>query len=359
MADVEILVGDVFDRLADLPDDSVDCVVTSPPYWGLRDYGVEGQIGLEATMSDHINKMVWVFEAVRRVLKPTGTLWVNYGDAYATTPNGKTHLTGDKRVRSDKDDRTFTDKPVNTAAQSGLPSKSLLMLPARLAIALQDAGWLLRSEIIWAKPNPMPESAKDRPTQAHEKIFLFSKSARYFYDADAVKEPARYGEPNSPHAIKSPYGQGYTRRAASSAGSNGRIVIEGRNLRNVWTIPSSPFPDAHFATFPPALAERCIKAGCPAGGHVLDPFGGAGTTGLVAARLGRSATLIELNPEYAKIARRRIAREDPYTEQTAPCGAVQIPLFESGGETNRAVPERAAGDGCPSHAGRATLKAEA
>lgn len=302
---VRILLGDVRKRLNDLPSDSVDCVVTSPPYWGLRDYGVEGQIGLEPDLSSHITVMVEVFEHVRRVLKPSGTCWVNYGDCYATSAGG------------------------------GLKPKDLCMLPARFAIALQDAGWWLRSEIVWSKPNPMPESVTDRPSAAHEKIFLLTKSPRYFYDAAAVREAAadssikRWAQDidaqegsaranggrktnGKMKAVGGPAKQrGHTRRHNGLTDQwDGMTKAEqqeiGRNMRNVWTIATRPFKEAHFATFPPALVEPCIKAGCPKGGLVLDPFGGSGTTGLVASRLQRDATLIELNPDYAAIARRRI-----------------------------------------------------
>ncbi len=327
---VTIINSDVFDALADLPDESVHCVITSPPYWGLRDYGVDGQIGLEPTLADHLDVMVRVFEEVRRVMRKDATLWLNYGDCYASTPNGRSAAD----VKSvGRDDRTFRDKPFSTIG-GVLKPKDLAMIPNRLAIALQEAGWWVRSEIIWAKPNPMPESVTDRPATSHEKIFLLSKSAKYFYNADAVRVAAKFPDgPNAPDKIKSPHGQGYTRRAKKSdkqrghsrrhAGFNDRWdqmskseqQANGHNLRNVWTIATKPFSDAHFATFPPALVEPCIMAGCPEGGTVLDPFGGAGTVGLVADRLKRNAILIELNPEYASMARRRINSDAPlFTE---------------------------------------------
>ncbi|WP_057465651.1 site-specific DNA-methyltransferase [Pseudovibrio sp. POLY-S9] len=333
----EIRLGDVLDRLREMPDNSVDCVVTSPPYWGLRDYGVEGQLGLEPTLKEHLDKMVEVFEEIRRVLKPEGTCWINYGDCYAATPAGlKADSNG--RIITGKDDRTFTQKPFSTI-QGNLKPKDLCMVPNRLAIALQDAGWWVRGEIIWAKPNPMPESVRDRPAVAHEKIWLLTKSPRYFYDKEAVRQ-GRVGDEDA-HGFR---GGSYTRNEAGKrkdvgnkrvsdkqrghskrhAGLNARWdqmtkeeqQANGRNLRNyepapveVWNVATRPFSGAHFATFPPELAQRCIEAGCPRGGVVLDPFGGAGTTGLVALRHGRRAILIELNPEYAAIAQERIEKD--------------------------------------------------
>lgn len=340
---VRIINDDVLNALAGLPDESVDCCVTSPPYWGLRDYGVAGQIGLEATPGEHVDALVAVFREVRRVLRKTGVAWVNYGDCYASSVNGRSAC--DTKINGN-DDRSFRDKPFSTVV-SGLKPKDLVGMPWRLAFALQADGWWLRSDVIWSKPNPMPESIKDRPTKSHEYVFLLAKSERYYFDADAIREPATYAEPNSPQSIQSPYGQGFTRRAGKNEetgdrrkdgfnerykskrsgkyvrGDAGRdpaartdvpppgYVHESllRNRRSVWTIATAPFPEAHFATFPPELAELCIKSGCPVGGTVLDPFGGAGTTGLVADRLQRNAILIELNPEYAAMAERRINRD--------------------------------------------------
>ncbi|RUV65206.1 site-specific DNA-methyltransferase [Mesorhizobium sp. M5C.F.Ca.IN.020.29.1.1] len=450
---VALYVGDCIAMLDTMEPDSVDCVVTSPPYWGLRDYGVAGQIGLEPTLGEHLAVMVAVFEAVRRVLKPTGTLWINYGDCYATSPNGRS--AADTKATGN-DDRTFRDKPFSTvgpittgalpragrsenkgntasdgvrrnyAGDGYLKPKDLCMIPNRLAIALQDAGWWVRSEIIWGKNNPMPDSSGAyRPSTAHEKIFLFTKSedadvwrardtgeisfnpdlsercplitdparegARWlrmgaYYDAETVKQ-GRAGDEDAttyrggsyvegqpgPRAVTGnkrikkpdgwdtgPGGHGSRHRNGREAGKvievadkqtghsrrhagfnerweadeqrrsltprhDGHINHtgldelgrgEGRYLRNyepaplsVWEMATQAFSDAHFATFPPELAQRCILAGCPKGGLVLDPFGGAGTTALVALRHHRRAALIELNPTYAEMARSRIETE--------------------------------------------------
>lgn len=397
-----ILVGDVLDMLASLPDESVHCVVTSPPYWGLRDYGVAGQIGLEPTLDEYLARMVAVFREVRRVLRRDGTLWLNMGDSYASAgrteydPDPKNpHRGGAHRCRS--------------TTTSGLKPKNLVGQPWRLALALQADGWWLRSDIIWAKPNPMPSSVTDRPGVAHEYIFLLTRSARYFYDAEAVREPSRSLKAQHPSALAwardgleaDRPGQGFgqhrgeraVKRAMKSAplaGAHGSMAHDGnghryaevynnpagRNLRSVWTIPVSGFPGAHFATFPPALVEPCIKAGTsqrgvcaqcgaprvrivekhfrpqgdvsptkavrtsggldPSSGWadtprgvthadttgwrpgctcatrethpavVLDPFLGSGTTALVALAMARDFVGVELNPEYAAMAQRRI-----------------------------------------------------
>lgn len=324
---VSILIGDVREQLRALPDQHFDCVVTSPPYWGLRDYGVEGQIGMEPTVQEHMAVMVEVFREVRRVLKQRGTVWVNYGDCYASTPNGKSAA----EYKADgSDDRTFRDKPFSTVGGT-LKPKDLCMLPNRLALALQDDGWWIRSEIIWNKTNPKPESISDRPAAVHEKIWLLARNETYHFDPAALREPVTGGA----HARRKD-GQ-YLPAKGSTAGQNRAgtwvetYVPETRNGRNVWTFNIEGCREAHFATFPRELARRCIAAGCPrttcaacgavedcggicatfgrSPGRVLDPFGGSGTVGLVAERLGLDSTLIELNPEYAEIARVRIAND--------------------------------------------------
>ena len=304
---VRILIGDVRDKLAELADESVHCVVTSPPYWGLRDYGVEGQIGLEADFRDYVATMVAVLREVRRVLRRDGTLWLNLGDSYATGAGSYRNPGSDVVAIEHGGKHAFTKDYAraqpNRMPQDGLKPKDLTGIPWRVAFALQDDGWWLRQDIIWSKPNPMPESVTDRCTKAHEYLFLLSKSERYHFDAQAIAEEGSGRIP----------GDVVPCRLDARHGDEGRRLLKAhqreqltRNKRSVWTVATAPYSEAHFATFPPALVEPCILAGCPKGGTVLDPFGGAGTTGLVADRLGRNAILIELNPEYAEMARRRI-----------------------------------------------------
>jgi DNA modification methylase len=334
---VRILEGDCRDILRTIPDESVHCVVTSPPYFGLRDYGVHGQMGLEATPDEFIAGMVAVFRECRRVLRDDGTLWLNVGDSYAGAPGGWQGKNGQRASR------TFTARIDHDKRGNGCKSKDLIGVPWMLAFALRADGWFLRQDIIWSKPNPMPESVTDRCTKAHEYVFLLSKSARYYFDQDAILEPA---SPNTHARVSQDVAaQIGSTRANGGAKTNGNmkavmrspktlandkgnknnesfanatsLVLTERNKRSVWTIATQPFKEAHFATFPPALVEPCILAGCPSGGTVLDPFGGAGTTGLVADRLQRDAILIELNPEYAEIARRRITKDSPLFTQQA------------------------------------------
>jgi DNA modification methylase len=397
---VRIINADVMEGLRQLPDESVHCVVTSPPYWGLRDYGVEGQIGLEGTPDLFVARIVEVFREVRRVLRGNGICWVNLGDSYAgswgaqsranpgaqgaSTLQGGSMLSASQILAHPKETQTGSLK--NTP---GLKAKDLVGIPWRVALALQSDGWWLRQDIIWHKPNPMPESIQDRCTKAHEYIFLLTKSERYYYDADAVRTPFsgetktqsfdtmnykardRYKAPDGWDTGKG--GHGTIHRKGREKGALAPVDYvppDGANRRSVWTIATEAYPDAHFATFPPELPELCIKAGtsqkgcCSACGApwgrevertamvidrsertqkgrsrssgtmvepptsktlgwkptcacdaavvpctVLDPFGGAGTTGLVADRLQRNAILIELNPEYAAMAEKRIGND--------------------------------------------------
>jgi DNA modification methylase len=330
-----ILEGDCRSRLAELEPASVQTVVTSPPYWGLRDYGVEGQLGLEPTPQEYVAKMVEAFREVRRVLRDDGTVWLNLGDSYATG-------TTSDRKPTERGKHGYWENPaVNKridGREIGLKPKDLVGIPWRVAFALQADGWYLRSDIIWAKPNPMPESVTDRPTKAHEYVFLLSKSARYFYDADAVRTPReprtykmpdgwdtgagghgsfhRNGREKGRPAPKQDAGQQvggdrYTGFNERFAVSETAAPLTGANLRSVWSIATEPFPEAHFATFPKALVEPCVKAGSKPGDLVLDPFAGSGTTGVVALRLGRSFVGIELSPTYAEMARRRIEDDAP------------------------------------------------
>ena len=309
-----IHVGDALETLATLPERSVDCCVTSPPYFGLRDYGNEAKIGLEDTPELFISRLVNVFREVRRVLKDDGTLWVNMGDSYAAQRGG-THqpaetLAGGKHGKTDGGERVNRDRhdgynPTRNASAIGLKHKDLIGVPWMLAFALRADGYYLRQDIVWSKPNPMPESVTDRCTKAHEYIFLLSKSPKYYYDAGAVAEPLGEGSDvayrqslrkNAKYDVKTPYEKNFPKT----------FNMETRNKRSVWEVATKPFPEAHFATYPPALITPCIRAGCPVGGVVLDPFTGSGTTGMVALNEGRRFIGIELNSEYAEMARRRV-----------------------------------------------------
>jgi len=291
MSKYRVIVGDCIESMRGLADQSVNCCVTSPPYFGLRDYGVDGQIGLEQTPEEYVTKMVEVFREVRRVLRDDGSLWLNLGDSY-----GK--------------------------------GKQMLGIPWKVAFALQDDGWYLRQDIIWSKPNPMPESVRDRCTKSHEYIFLLTKSQRYYYDHDAIREP-HTGEAAKAVAIgykevgqrgvNSSVRRGLTDGQATQFskkghsgyfGADGNCLLNplGKNKRSVWSVPTRSVKGAHFATFPPALIEPCILAGCPVGGVVLDPFAGSGTTAEVSAQNGRDSVMIELNPEYAMIIHHRMSK---------------------------------------------------
>jgi len=302
---ITLLQGNCLDKIQELDDNSIDCVVSSPPYFGLRDYGVEEQFGLEKTYQEYIANTVKVFETFKPKLKDTATIWWNVGDNYAGSGKG-----GDKISRN-------RSKGVKTGfIPDGVKAKDLMMMPNRVAIALQESGWYIRSEIIWHKPNPMPESVRDRPTSCHEKIWLITKNKKYYYDADAIKEPTtestkqRYKSGWKGNEERD-YVSGKQNHFSKHIGTekSKQDALKGRNKRNVWTVTTKPFKDAHFATFPKDLIEPCIKAGCPENGIVLDPFGGSGTTGIVSKHLNRKAILIELNEEYIAIAKKRIDEE--------------------------------------------------
>jgi DNA modification methylase len=308
-----IIQGDA--RKLDLPDGSINMCVTSPPYWGLRDYGHEGQLGLESTPEQYVANMVAIFREVKRVLRDDGTLWLNIGDSYAggggfapNAPTNQARAAGDKEAwgkfnpagMDRMSSRIGTGK---LAIAAGLKHKDLVGIPWMLAFALRADGWYLRQDIIWHKPNPMPESVTDRCTKAHEYLFLLSKSERYYYDSAAMQEQATQPDRKRMDRIG---GNKYVEDVKHGDGS----VFTGANTRNrrsVWTVNTRPYRGAHFATFPPALIEPCILAGCPKGGTVLDPFGGSGTTAEVALKNGRNVVLNELNPEYVKLAKARIA----------------------------------------------------
>lgn len=308
MTSVSVIGGDCRFVLDTLPDKFFQCCVTSPPYYGLRDYGVDGQIGLEPTPDEYVAEMVAVFRKVRRVLRDDGTLWLNIGDSYANIRHAKGNPGSDIAGKGHRESEGTYQKGRGVV---GVKNKDLLMIPALLAFALRADGWFLRSDIIWHKPNPMPESVRDRPTSAHEHVFLLTKRDRYFYDAEAIREnsvdPSRAGKIDRVDYRPS---NSLPTVGGAQAKVTTTVRTEYRNARNVWTIAPKPFKGAHFATMPPDLAEKCIKAGSKLGDHVLDPFGGAGTTGLVAKSLGRITTLIELNEEYQKLAVERIGASD-------------------------------------------------
>ncbi len=344
MTTQRIISGDCIEGLRTLPDASVHCCVTSPPYWGLRDYGHDGQIGLESTPEAYVARMVEVFREVRRVLRDDGTLWLNLGDSYAGSwgNQGRKETRGTQRPingpmmqrlkaqpvheieccldddctcpAGDENGGIYPDKKTRTGSwvndHPTLKPKDLVGIPWRGAFALQADGWWLRQDIIWHKPNPMPESVRDRCTKAHEYVFLLTKSERYYYDAEAVSEHAVCDRKPGRRITD-------TRETHGTGGGNAGInsllaryhegdAPKSRNRRSVWTITTKPYSGAHFAVMPPDLVEPCIKAGCPEGGTVLDPFAGSGTTLAVAAQLGRNAIGCELNPEYIALAERRI-----------------------------------------------------
>lgn len=366
----QVHVGDCRDLLRQMDDDSVNCVVTSPPYWGLRDYGVAGQLGLEKTPEEFVANMVEVFREVRRVLRSDGTLWLNFGDTYVSSPSGNRleDLTRSRDVKGPARRRRGWNEGANKIAPSRAPNgtnlanghgkitgrksfrrdgapvagpahlsapnlkpKDLVGIPWRVAFALQADGWWLRSDIVWHKPTCMPESVTDRPTRAHDYLFLMTKSAKYSYDADAIKEPATGGAHGSGTGVnpkstgagenelsvdRRKHGFNQRWRVKQNASFSGSVkdVVETRAKRSVWTVQSEPFEGAHFATFPTKLVTPCILAGCPVDGIVLDPFGGSGTVGEVAEALGRRWILLELSSEYAELARARTAQLGLFVE---------------------------------------------
>jgi len=297
---IEIYEGDCRQILSDLAEQSINCCVTSPPYFGLRDYGNDDQIGLEQTPDEFVEALVGVFREVKRVLRDDGTVWLNLGDSYYNYRPGKGQALAKQTVS-----KTSQDLPQECARRGnkleGLKEKDLIGIPWRVAFALQADGWYLRQDIIWSKPNPMPESVKDRCTKSHEYIFLLSKSPRYYFNNDVIKEQAQdWGERDRTN------GKYHNDGSGLSPHSGLEKSYDTKNKRSVWTVSPKPFSEAHFAVYPPELIEPCILAGCPEGGTVLDPFGGSGTTGVVADRLGRNAILTELNSDYIDIARNRI-----------------------------------------------------
>ncbi len=293
--------GDALEVLKTLPDASAQTCVTSPPYFNLRDYQIDGQIGLEKTPDLFVSRLVNVFREVRRVLKDDGTLWINIGDSFAGSGvGGGGNRKGNEHGQHDAMTKTGRGKTPDCKP------KDLIGIPWMLAFALRADGWYLRSEIIWHKTAPMPESVTDRPTKAHEQIFLLSKSPTYFYDYEAIKEPA--SEANAFNGSRGKITPKTGANGDRNDGGNGSIIGDGaRNKRSVWTINPAPCKEAHFATYPPALILPCIRAGSAPGDTVLDPFTGSGTTGMVALAEGRRFVGVELNPEYAELSRRRIS----------------------------------------------------
>lgn len=340
-----------------LPDNSIHCCVTSPPYFGLRDYGTEEQIGMEQTPDEFVEKLVQVFTEVKRVLKPEGTLWLNLGDSYCATGTGSCNQKS-STLQGGKKNQIEAGKRPNKKPFKDIKPKDLIGIPWMVAFALRANGWYLRQDIIWHKPNPMPESVTDRCTKSHEYIFLLSKSQKYFYDIDSIRTPVKDSTvqrmmqqienqkgservPGKTNGTMKAVGPGRTPRLgvdtnggnqASETGikayshrgtgdkkltghsgnfdSDGNLIGDGMaNKKSVWTVTTKPFKEAHFATFPEDLIVDCIKAGCPVGGVVLDPFMGAGTTALVARKLNRNYIGFELNPNYIALASKRLYDE--------------------------------------------------
>jgi DNA modification methylase len=304
MLQARVLVGDAVSRLAELPDGSVRTCVTSPPYWGLRDYGNDGQLGLEPTPQEFVENLCKVFDEVWRVLADDGTLWVNLGDSYF--PHGGSR--GNKTPAGDTlrgRDNEYQPAPKLSPGDANLKQKDLVGVPWRFAFAMQDRGWYLRQDIIWAKPNPMPESVTDRCTKSHEYIFLLTKNPRYYFDNEAIKEPAIWSDDKRK-------GNGRHTYDGKRSENDGLIqqsfvtINDTKNKRSVWTVNTKGYKEAHFAVYPPELITPCVLAGSAEGDTVLDPFSGSGTTGEVALTHGRNYVGVELNPEYAALSEKRI-----------------------------------------------------
>lgn len=304
---VKIFVGDCLDSMKKMDDGSVNCCVTSPPYFALRDYGCKEQIGLEESPEKYVEKLVEVFREVRRVLRDDGTLWLNLGDSYARSGGGvesKMNTVHKMKVGQKATYLAGGMQSINKVLD-GLKSKDLIGIPWRVAFALQADGWWLRQDIIWHKPNPMPESVQDRCTKSHEYIFLLSKRPHYHFDNEAIKVPSKQDWGTRDRTNGKYHNEGTGLQPHSGLAKS----YEMANKRSVWSVPTKPFKGAHFATFPPDLIQPCILAGCPVGGTVLDPFGGAGTTALVSERNGRNSIMCELNSEYAQLASDRIKND--------------------------------------------------
>lgn len=311
-------VGDALSTLRSMADESVACCVTSPPYWGLRDYGIPGQVGLEDSIDEHVARMVEAFAEVRRVLAKDGSLWLNLGDSYVARRGGG--VGSSSSINGTRTAHAYRAANAARRPGRGLPHKNLVGMPWRVALALQADGWLLRSDIVWHKPNPLPDSTTDRPTKSHEYVFLLSRSPSYHYDQDAIrtdlapKTETTWGsirrcKDGADQRVKARKFQRTVPHRAPALDEHGNP--KGANARTVWTIPPAQYDGPHFAVMPERLVEPCIAAGCPPGGTVLDPFAGTGTVGVVAHRMGRRFVGIEINPETAELARRRITEDSP------------------------------------------------
>jgi len=285
----EIKVGNCLEILKGMDSESIHCCVTSPPYWALRNYDHPNQLGQEPTPEEYVNNLISVFREVKRVLREDGTLWLNLGDSYVGTGSKGKHKDPKSKSRNGQ-------KNANNSKVQGLKPKDMVGIPWRVAFALQSDGWYLRSDIIWHKPNPMPESVKDRPTRAHEHIFLLSKNEKYYYDAESIKTDS-----TTTSSRKTPH------KRTTQAGFDKEYTKA--NKRDVWIVPTSGYKGSHVAVYPPKLIEPCVLAGCPVDGVVLDPFSGSGTTGVVACQKNRSYIGIELNPDYAKLSEERLSKE--------------------------------------------------